>query len=236
MNKILKRYFSSRHPPPAIFGIGKNYSDHAKEMSAVLPDHPNSQYPLVFMKNPASLLLGNTGTIVIPKICQHPSPQVDYEGELAVIIGEDCKDVKSLSDALKYVSHYAVANDVSARWWQLKGSGGQFCRGKSFDTFCPMSEPTEASKVRDPQDLSIITRLNGQVMQNGHTSQMIFSVAKIIHELSQGMNLQAGTIVLTGTPAGVGDARKPPVYLKQGDKIEVEIPGVGLLKNDVVEE
>ena len=94
MNKIFKRYYSSQHPPPAIFGIGKNYSEHAKEMSAVLPDHPNSQYPLVFMKNPSSLLLGNTGTIVIPKICQNPGPQVDYEGELAVILGEDCKDVK----------------------------------------------------------------------------------------------------------------------------------------------
>ena len=100
------------------------------------------------MKNPNSLL-HNGGTIIVPKICQNPL-QVDYEGELAVIIGEDCINVKSKEDALKYVSHYAVANDVSARWWQIQGSGGQFCRGKSFDTFCPMSEPVEANKVRDP--------------------------------------------------------------------------------------
>lgn len=152
-----------------------------------------------------------------------------------MIIGEDCKNV-ALDEALSKIGWYAVANDVSARWWQKVGSGGQFCRGKSFDTFCPMSEPIEARKVPEPQNLRIVTKVNGVQMQDGRTAQMIFPVRQIVSELSQGQTLKAGSIILTGTPSGVGDARKPPVYLKNGDIVEIEIPGVGLLKNNVIEE
>lgn len=105
---------------------------------------------------------------------------MDYEGELAVIIGKDCKNA-TLENALSFIGSYAVANDVSARWWQKKGSGGQFCRGKSFDSFCPLSEPVDASKIKDPQALHFVTKLNGEVMQDASTSGMIFSVAQIIH-------------------------------------------------------
>ena len=114
------------------------------------------------MKNPAAFC-ENGSPIIIPSICKENGPQVDYEGELAVIIGKDCKDVP-LDDALSVVGGYAVANDVSARWWQKKGSGGQFVRGKGFDTFCPMTEPVPAEKIADPQALHIVTRLNGEVM------------------------------------------------------------------------
>ncbi|MBU6209828.1 MAG: fumarylacetoacetate hydrolase family protein, partial [Planctomycetes bacterium] len=120
--------------PPAIIAIGKNYLDHATEMGGKPPEHL-----MVFTKNPASVV-GDGEAIRIPAICRMNGPQVDWEGELAVIIGHDCKDVP-VERALEAVSGYAVANDVSARWWQLKGSGGQFCRGKGFDTFCPLSEP-----------------------------------------------------------------------------------------------
>lgn len=120
------------------------------------------EHPLIFYKNPTAVCK-NGEAIVIPKICQENGPQVDFEGELAVIIGKACKDV-SKADALSYVGGYAVAHDVSARWWQRKGSGGQFCRGKSFDSFCPLSDPVDASQVQDPQNLRIVTKLNGEVM------------------------------------------------------------------------
>ena len=141
-----------------------------------------------------------------------------------------------LEEALSVVGGYAVANDVSARWWQRKGSGGQFNYGKSFDSFCPLSDPVPASAVPDPQNLRIITKLNGDVMQNESTSAMIFNVKTLIHHLSQGTTLLAGTVILTGTPSGVGDARKPPIYLKNGDIVEITIDGVGTLTNKVIEE
>ena len=126
----------SKQLPPAIFGVGKNYLDHAKEMGM----DKKEDNMLIFMKNP-NAMIGSGEAIRIPKICQvNHGPQVDFEGELALIIGEDCKNV-SLDEAISKIGWYAVANDVSARWWQKKGSGGQFCRGKSFDTFCPISEP-----------------------------------------------------------------------------------------------
>lgn len=221
---------STQTLPPAIIGIGKNYLEHAKETGMEVPP----EYPLIFYKNPSALCRSGD-PIVIPKICQHPAPQVDYEGELAVIIGQDCKDVKK-EDALSVVGGYAVANDVSARWWQRKGSGGQFCRGKSFDTFCPLSAMTPASAVWDPQALRIVTWLNGEIMQDSSTKEMIFSVADIIAALTDGTTLKAGTVILTGTPAGVGDARDPKVYLKEGDLVEIEIEGVGKLSNKVTEE
>jgi 2-keto-4-pentenoate hydratase/2-oxohepta-3-ene-1,7-dioic acid hydratase in catechol pathway len=185
------------------------------------------------MKNPASVC-ANGDTIVIPPICRHGGPQVDYEGELAFEIARDCRDV-SEADALSVIAGYRVANDVSARWWQKTGSGGQFCRGKSFDTFCPLSDLVPASAVPDPQDLEIETILNGERVQHARTDLMVFGVRYLVAELSKGMTLLAGTIVLTGTPAGVGAGRKPPLFLKDGDLVEVRIPRVGHLGNRVRE-
>lgn len=218
----------SQARPPAILCIGRNYADHASEMGGQLPERP-----MVFMKNPASVT-GPAGDIVIPAVCAQGGPQVDFEGELAVVIGRDCTDVPP-ADALSVVGGYAVANDVSARWWQNHGSGGQFCRGKSFDTFCPMGALAQPAAVGDPQSLRITTTLNGEVMQDSSTAHMIFPVAALIAELSRGMTLLAGTVILTGTPSGVGHARKPPRYLADGDVVSVAIERIGTISNRVVE-
>lgn len=214
-------------PIRQIIGVGRNYADHAKELG----NEAQRERPMLFTKSLASLALSGE-SIVIPEICQD-TPQVDYEGELAVVIGRAAKDV-SEKDALSFVLGYCAANDVSARWWQKQGSGGQFYRGKSFDTFCPLGpEVVPAAKVPDPGKLRLRTRLNGQTMQDGSTSDMIFSVAQLISEISRGATLVPGTVILTGTPAGVGAGRTPPVFLKDGDAVEVEIEGVGVLKNAV---
>jgi 2-keto-4-pentenoate hydratase/2-oxohepta-3-ene-1,7-dioic acid hydratase in catechol pathway len=213
-------------PPPAIFCIGRNYADHAAEMQSPLP-----QRPTVFMKNPASVI-GPHDDIIIPPICQEHGPQVDFEGELAAIIGRNCRDV-SEADALGYVSGWSVANDVTARWWQKEGSGGQWIRGKSFDTFCPLTPPVPASSVPDPQNLRLRTSLCGAIMQEASTADMIFSVAALIAELSRGITLLRGTVILTGTPSGVGAARTPPRFLKEGDIVEITIEGVGTLRNPI---
>ena len=212
--------------PPAILAIGRNYAEHAAEMKGEV-----SEKPVVFMKNPASVI-ANGEAIVIPAICDHPHEQVDYEGELAVIVSGDCRDV-SEADAMRCVAGYAIANDVSARWWQKSGSGGQFVRGKSFDTFCPLSEMVPATQIPDSQSLRITTKLNGEIMQDANTSQMIFPVKRLITELSCGMTLLKGTVILTGTPAGVGAARNPPRFLRDGDVVEIAIEQLGVLRNAV---
>jgi len=195
-------------------------------MKASIPE-----YPVVFMKNPASLI-GDGEPIVIPAACAVGGDQVDFEGELAVRIGHDVRDVEE-SAALGAVDAYAAANDVSARWWQKEGAGGQFVRGKSFDTFCPISAWCDASRVSDPQNLSLVTRVNGAIMQSASTGLMLFPIARLIAELSRDMTLLAGTIILTGTPAGVGAGRTPPRFLRSGDEVVVEIAGVGMLRNPV---
>ncbi len=217
------------HVPPAIICVGRNYAEHAAELGNEVVEQI-----VVFLKNPASLF-GPSDPIRIPAICRHPEPQVDFEGELAVLISKDARDV-AVEDALDHVGGYAVANDVSARWWQKHGSGGQYCRGKSFDTFCPVSEFADAATVGDPADLQLSTRVNGELVQSASTSTMVFSVPEMISDLSRGMTLRAGTILLTGTPAGVGAGRTPKLFLKHGDVVEVEIPGVGRIANPVVEE
>ncbi len=212
-------------PVRHIFGIGQNYAKHAKEMGGVPPERP-----MIFSKNP--MAASRSGDpIIIPKICQDKE-QVDYEGELAIVIGRAARDVPR-EKAIDFVLGYAAANDVSARWWQKQGSGGQFCRGKGFDTFCPLSDIAPAASVPSPNALRLTTRLNGQVMQDENTSDMIFDVPTLIHELSRGTTLLPGTVILTGTPSGVGTARTPPVYLKAGDVVEVQIEGVGIVKNPV---
>ncbi|MEY4117506.1 MAG: hypothetical protein RLZZ116_834 [Planctomycetota bacterium] len=215
--------------PPAIIAIGRNYADHAAEMGT-----KTDERPMVFMKNPASVCRTND-VIVIPRVCREGGPQVDYEGELAFEIARDCRDVPE-ADAMSVIAGYRVANDVSARWWQKTGSGGQFCRGKSFDTFCPMTDLVPAGAVADPQNLDIETILNGQTVQKANTSLMVFPIRYLVTELSRGMTLLAGTIVLTGTPAGVGAGRNPPLFLKDGDTVEVKIAQVGHLVNKVREE
>ena len=218
----------TRHLPPAILAIGRNYPEHAREMGGTVD--PN---PIVFLKNPASVI-GDGDAIEIPPVCREHGPQVDYEGELAIEIGRDCRDVPE-ARALEVVRAFRAANDVSARWWQKQGSGGQFCRGKSFDTFCPLSEPTPAARVADWAHLRLQTRLNGQLVQDAVAGQMFHGVPRIVATLSRGMTLLEGTIILTGSPAGVGSARTPPVFLKEGDLVEVEIVGVGRVRNPVRE-
>ena len=212
--------------PAAILCIGLNYRKHAEEGGHPIPDKP-----VLFMKNPASL--NDPGRpIVLPRSCVDPL-QVDYECELAVVIGRAAKNV-SPERALDYVLGYTAANDVSARTWQKQGGGGQWVRGKSFDTFCPLGPVlVTADELTDPQALSISTRLNGQVMQQAHTSDMIFPVAELIAQLSCGMTLLPGTVILTGTPSGVGVARTPPVFLKPGDTVEIDIERIGTLSNPV---
>lgn len=213
--------------PAVIFCIGLNYAEHAKETGQALPERP-----VVFMKNPASVT-GHDDVIVLPESCRAPL-QVDYEIELAVVIGKTAKNVLA-KDALDYVAGYTIANDVSARKWQKIGGGGQWVRGKSFDTFCPIGpEVVLTDEIDDPNNLSLKTLLNGEVMQQSNTSDMVFSVEQLIEYLSEDTTLPPGTLILTGTPAGVGFTRNPPVYLKPGDKIEMIIDKIGTLVNTVI--
>jgi 2-keto-4-pentenoate hydratase/2-oxohepta-3-ene-1,7-dioic acid hydratase in catechol pathway len=159
---------------------------------------------------------------------------VDYECELAVVIGKSCKNA-TVENALDHVLGYTCANDVSARDWQLKWGGGQWCRGKTFDTFSPLGPClVTADEITDPQTLGIRTILNGETVQDWNTDDMIFSVAQIIVFLSGSNTLPAGTVILTGTPHGVGMAAKPPRWLKPGDEVSIEIDGIGRLTNPVL--
>jgi 2-keto-4-pentenoate hydratase/2-oxohepta-3-ene-1,7-dioic acid hydratase in catechol pathway len=214
--------------PKTIYGIGLNYRKHAEETGAKIPDHP-----IVFLKSPTAIQ-NPEGSIVLPRKLR--SDQVDFEAELAIVIGCDCKNV-SRAEALNYVLGYTIANDVSARDWQKQWGGSQWCRGKTFDTFCPLGPAMVTPMgLKNPNDLAITTRVNGVTMQQSNTRDMIFPVAEIIEFLSGSTTLESGTLILTGTPEGVGMGRKPPVYLKAGDTVEVEIEGIGILRNPVVEE
>jgi 2-keto-4-pentenoate hydratase/2-oxohepta-3-ene-1,7-dioic acid hydratase in catechol pathway len=174
------------------------------------------------------------GPIVLPRHLR--SDQVDYECELAVVIGYECKNV-SRAEAMNYVLGYTIANDVSARDWQKQWGGSQWCRGKTFDTFCPLGPAlVTPAGIMNPNDLALRTRVNGVTMQESNTRDMIFPVDELIAFLSGSTTLEPGTVILTGTPEGVGMGRKPPVYLKAGDVVEVEIEGIGVLRNPVVEE
>jgi len=210
-------------PLRQVFGIGQNYARHAKEMGSPPPERP-----VVFCKNPMSVIPSGEA-IIVPKICQDRE-QVDYEGELAIVIGRAARDV-TREQAQEFILGYAAANDVSARWWQKTGAGGQFNRGKSFDTFCPLSPIAEREAVGDTSQLRLTTRLNGDVMQDSETGDMIFDCLTLVSELSRGMTLLPGTVIVTGTPSGVGTARTPPVYLRHGDVVEVEIARVGKVTN-----
>jgi 2-keto-4-pentenoate hydratase/2-oxohepta-3-ene-1,7-dioic acid hydratase in catechol pathway len=214
--------------PPNILAIGLNYKKHAEEGGKGVPERP-----MLFLKSTTSLQ--NPGDpIELPR--KLPSSEVDYECELAVVIGKTCKNV-SRADALNYVLGYTAANDVSARDWQNRLNGGQFCQGKSFDTFCPLGPVlVTRDEIPNPNSLRIKTILNGQAMQDWSTDDMVFDVPALIEFLSGSKTLLAGTVILTGTPHGVGFARKPPVFLKAGDSVTIEIEKIGSLTNPVVEE
>jgi len=212
--------------PAAIFCIGLNYRAHAAETGAALPETP-----VLFMK-PGTAVTAPDRPILLPSACEQ-GPEVDYEAELAVIIGTTARNV-AVEDALEHVCGYTCANDVSARRWQKHAGGGQWIRGKSFDTFCPLGPVlVTADEISDPQDLPIRSVLNGRTMQSSNTGDMIFPVAELIAFISRDTTLLPGTVILTGTPEGVGFARKPPVYLADGDTIEVTIEGIGTLSNPV---
>lgn len=211
--------------PTDILCIGLNYRDHAAESKSPIPVNP-----MLFIK--ASNALNNPfDPIPIPR----RSTMIDYEGELAVVVGRVAKHVPK-ERALDYVLGYTIANDISARDWQRDKTlgGGQFARGKSFDGFCPIGPAlVTADEIPNPNDLKLRTILNGEVMQDHTTSDMIFDVPTLIESLSSTMTLRPGAIILTGTPHGVGFARTPPVWLKPGDKISVEIEKIGVLENPV---
>ncbi len=213
--------------PPTILCIGLNYRQHAEETGAKIPEHP-----VLFIKA-ANALNNPDDPIVIPNIAPG---QVDYECELAVVIGKTAKNVPR-SEALDYVLGYTCANDVSARRWQKEGGAKQWCRGKSFDTFCPLGPcVVTPDDIPNPNNLKITTTLNGETMQDSTTSDMIFDVPTLISFLSEGTTLLPGTVILTGTPQGVGFARTPPIFLKDGDQVTIDIEGIGALSNPVQEE
>jgi 2-keto-4-pentenoate hydratase/2-oxohepta-3-ene-1,7-dioic acid hydratase in catechol pathway len=207
--------------PQKIVCVGLNYRDHAEEQGVELPERP-----LLFAKWPNTLIAAGE-PIRIPSI----SKNVDYEAELGVVIGRRASQV-SVDDALDFVRGYVVANDVSGR--DLQFSDGQWVRGKSLDTFLPVGELVPASAVPDPQSLPIRAILNGQTMQDSNTSNQIFGVAEVIAFVSQAITLEPDDLIITGTPAGVGAFRKPPVWLQPGDEITIEIDGLGRITNPVV--
>jgi 2-keto-4-pentenoate hydratase/2-oxohepta-3-ene-1,7-dioic acid hydratase in catechol pathway len=207
--------------PPNIFAIGRNYLAHAQETGSRVPENP-----LIFSK-PTTAIIGHEDTIRLPA----PAPDhVDFEAELAIIIARPARNVPE-SNALEFVLGYTCANDVSARDCQRNDK--QWVRAKGFDTFCPLGPCLVTADSLDPDNCAIRSRLNGDRMQDGHTSRMIHPCRKLISYLSHQFTLLPGTIILTGTPEGVGFARQPPVFLKSSDRIEVEIDGIGTLANPV---
>ena len=212
--------------PSNIYCIGANYKEHAREAGFPIP-----KYPVVFMK-PTSAVSNPGDPVPIPRCCTR-GPEIDFEGELVAVIGQRAKDV-SEDEALGCVAGYTVANDVSARKWQKHAGAGQWIRGKGFDGFCPLGPAfTTTDEIADPQSLVIRTTVNGEVMQEATTGDMIFSVAQIVSYLSTDTTLLPGTLILTGTPWGVGFARQPPLFLDSGDEVVVEVEGIGKLANRV---
>jgi len=209
--------------PHKIVCLGLNYRDHAEETKAAIPKEP-----ILFSKY-ATALIGAGAAIVLPPV----SSEVDYEAELVIVVGKRGRHITE-ADALSHVAGYMVGHDVSARDWQLKKDQKQWMVGKTFDTFAPTGPHlVTADEVPDPHALRIQLRLNGQTMQDSNTKQMIFGVPATIAYLSQVFTLEPGDLIFTGTPPGVGMARKPQVWLKAGDVTEVEIEGLGVLRNPV---
>jgi 2,4-diketo-3-deoxy-L-fuconate hydrolase len=221
-------------PKRNVFCVGWNYAEHFAEgkdfrpasAPQEIPDHP-----ALFSKNPFAII--GPGAAI-----RYPAPiseQLDYEVELAVVIGREGRDIGE-GDALDHVFGYTIANDVSVRDVQRSWHGGQWFKGKNFDTHLPLG-PWIVTKdeIPDPQALRITTRVNGVTKQDSNTKHMVFPVARIIAELSAGLTLHPGDVIITGTPEGVGMGRKPPEWLRPGDTVELEIERIGVLRNDVAE-
>ncbi len=210
--------------PNVIFAIGRNYADHAAELQAGVPDEP-----VVFCKL-SSCLIGHGAEVRLPPV----SNQIDFEAELVIVIAKGGRDIEP-ETALEHVAGYTCGNDVTARDWQKYKPGGQWLLGKSFDTFAPLGPwLVTADEIPDPQDLRIELRLNGAVMQQSHTGKQLFPVHQLIAYVSQVVTLQPGDLIFSGTPAGVGAGRTPPVFLHAGDRVDVEIEKIGQLSNRVV--
>jgi 2-keto-4-pentenoate hydratase/2-oxohepta-3-ene-1,7-dioic acid hydratase in catechol pathway len=211
------------HDPQKIVCVGLNYRDHAAESKMPIP-----REPVLFSKFP-SALVGDGEPIVVPAV----STKVDYEAELVIVVGKRGRRIGE-GAAMSHVAGYSIGHDVSARDWQLEKDGKQWMVGKTFDTFAPVG-PTlvTADEVPNPHALGIRLRLNGKTMQNSSTAQMIFTVAQLIAYVSVIVTLEPGDLIFTGTPPGIGHAMNPPVYLKAGDVAEVEIDGLGVLRNVV---
>jgi len=207
--------------PQKIVCVGLNYRDHAEEQGVELPERP-----LLFAKWPNTLIAAGD-PIRLPTI----SKNVDYEAELGVVIGREANRVTT-DDALDFVRGYVIANDVSSR--DLQFADGQWVRGKSLDTFLPVSALVPKSEVPDPQVLPIRAILNGETMQDSNTANQIFGVREVISFVSQAITLVPGDLIITGTPAGVGAFRDPKVWLQPGDEISIEIDGLGSITNPVV--
>jgi 2-keto-4-pentenoate hydratase/2-oxohepta-3-ene-1,7-dioic acid hydratase in catechol pathway len=209
--------------PPKIICLGRNYVDHSAEMKAPVPEEP-----VIFMK-PHTAIIGSGDKIIKPSMVK----ELDYEGELAVVIGKKAKNL-SVSNAESVIFGYTVFNDVSARDYQFKD--GQWTRGKSFDTFAPTGPcVVTAAQLPDTGNLQLRTWVNGELRQNATTGSMGLNVSQIVHHLSRVMTLEPCDIIATGTPSGVGFAMKPPKFLKHGDVVRIEIEGIGVLENTVEE-
>jgi len=207
--------------PGKIFGIGLNYRDHAEETGNAIPT-----VPMVFSKA-VTAVVGPGQAIVIPPA----SSAIDYEGELAVVIGRTARRVAA-AEALDYVAGYTILNDVTARDYQTRSG---HCMGKSFDTFAPMGPAiVTGDEIRDPGELELRTIVSGEQMQHSNTRHLIFDVATLIEYISAGVTLEPGDVISTGTPAGVGVRRDPKRYLRAGDSVRIEIDGIGALENPVV--
>ena len=206
--------------PQKIVCVGMNYRDHVEEQGIEAPS-----YPVLFAKWP-NTIVGDGDEIELPA----NSIQIDYEAELGFVIGRMARNVRA-DDALEFVRGYVAANDVSCR--DVQFADGQWVRGKSFDTFLPVSELMPAEAVADPHALRITARLNGTVMQDSNTSNLIFGIPQIIEFVTRNITLVPGDLVLTGTPAGVGAFRTPPVWLQAGDEVTIEVEGVGVVRNVV---
>ena len=208
--------------PQKVIAVGLNYADHARESGLEPP-----KAPVIFLKTTNSIIGPDEAIVSDPAL----SEQVDYEVELAIVIGRRARNVP-LADAFDYVLGYTLCNDVSARDAQF--ADGQWSRAKSFDTFCPLGPwIVTTDEIADIQDVGIRARVNGQTVQDGTTKEMIFGVAEVVSYLSRCMTLEPGDVIATGTPPGVGFARKPPLFLKDGDVVEIEVDGIGVLRNPV---
>ncbi len=213
--------------PGKILCIGLNYRDHAIEGNRPIPPEP-----VLFGKFP-NTLIAHGEPIIIPKVAE----KVDYEAELVIVIGKTGRHIPNSPEAFAYVGGYTCGHDVSARDWQFRGEEKQWIIGKTFDTFAPTGPVlVTADEIPDPHKLQVQLRLNGTTLQNSNTKEFIFGVPHLLWFLSQCITLEPGDLIFTGTPPGVGIARKPPILLKAGDVAEVEIEGIGTLKNPCVAE